>query len=441
MELRERFRLDNTFIRVFGQRERVQQLRVATVIGASVGLMFAIFNLCTEGMQVLGLVELTAVLLLVVPAFFMSSRPRWRTTAETLLMMAALTIFGALIVLGGIEGTGLFWVYTAPFLVFFLKGQRAGWRYCLGFLAGTAIYLIWLAPVLTFAHPYSASVSFHFVLSLAFYTLVAGAFHYVDSRHVQQLRQARDAAGAALQQLQQSNEITQAAYAAKTRFLAAASHDLRQPAHAIGLFSAQLEASGVNPELVAGLDASVQAMQEMLDVFFDYSRLDMQATSVELLPVELEPLFKQLRVCFSDLAAQKGLRLRIRPTTLRVQSDPVLLQRILLNLLSNALRYTESGSIFVGCRLRQGQACIEIRDSGIGISPEHHAQIFEEFFQVKNQARDRRQGLGLGLSMVQRSCELLGHTLTLRSALQRGSCFTLVLPLAQPIPSQPNTHS
>lgn len=441
MRLRGRFWLDNRFINFFGQHEREQQVRVATVIGASVGLLFAIFNLLTEGMAVLGLIELAAVLLLVVPAFILSRQSRWSAVSESLLLLAAMIIFGALIVLGGVEGTGIFWVYTAPFLVFFLKGQHAGWRYCLGFLAGCAIYLGWLAPQLSFAHPYSTTESIHFVLSLAFYTVVAAAFNYVSGRKEQQLRAARDAADTALQQVRQSKEQIEAVSAAKTRLLAAASHDLRQPAHAIGLYVAQLETAPVSPELVAGLDASVRALQEMLDVFFDYSRLDMHSTPAQPRPMPLEPVFRQLRICFADLAAQKGLRLRVRQTRAWVQSDPVLLQRVLLNLLSNALRYTERGGILVGCRMRQGQPCIEVRDSGIGIAPEHHAQIFEEFFQVKNPARERALGLGLGLSMVQRSCALLRHPLTLRSELGRGSCFTLSLPPATSDTAAPPARS
>ena len=413
------------------QPERDRQVHVTTAIGASVGLLFAIYNLSTEGMMALGLIELGAVMLLVVPAFFMSRRTGWSEFSESLLLLAAMVIFGALIVLGGVEGSGLFWVYTAPFLAFFLKGQRSGWRYCLGFLALVIVYLAWLAPQLPFSYRHSPTLSLHFVLSLVFYTLVAAAFNHVGSRSEQQLRLAQAATAKAMQELQLSKEKTEAAYAAKTRFLAAASHDLRQPAHALGLFVAQLEQGPVTPELVRGLDASVSALQEMLDVFFDYSRLDTLSGQVSTRPVQIEQLFRQLRVLFANLAAQKGLRLRIRSSAAWVQTDPVLLQRILLNLVSNAVRYTARGSILVSCRVRQGQARIEIRDSGIGIAPEHHDKIFEEFFQVRNQARDRSQGLGLGLSMVQRTCELLHHPLSLRSALHRGSCFTLTVPLAQ----------
>jgi CheY-like chemotaxis protein len=168
-------------------------------------------------------------------------------------------------------------------------------------------------------------------------------------------------------------------------------------------------------------------------VFFDYSRLEAQSSEVVLRPVSLGTVLEQLGFFFNGIAAEKGLRLRFRSTAAWVQSDPVLLQRILLNLVSNALQYTQRGSVLVACRPSHDQAHlrIEVWDSGIGIAPQHHEKIFEEFFQVENQQRDRTKGLGLGLSMVNRSCLLLNHPLQLCSELGRGSRFRLTVPLAQ----------
>jgi CheY-like chemotaxis protein/anti-sigma regulatory factor (Ser/Thr protein kinase) len=221
---------------------------------------------------------------------------------------------------------------------------------------------------------------------------------------------------------------------AKSRFLASASHDLRQPAHALGMFVARLVSlpkDVPNGELIRGVESSVRELQDMLDVFFDYSRLDSPALDLLLGPVQVNAIFTQLRKLFTGVAAEKGLRLVIRPTRLWIHSDPILLQRILLNLLSNAIRYTHSGTVLLSCRPAQGgsQARIEVWDSGIGIAQHLHAQIFEEFFQVGNQQRSRDQGLGLGLAMVERSCRLVQHTLALRSNLGCGSRFTLLAPL------------
>jgi signal transduction histidine kinase len=406
----------------FAPQERMRQVRVATTIGAVVGFLFSIFNLVTPGMQTLGLIELMAVVCLATPALIISQYRRYVGFAETMLLLAAIVIFGALIVLGGVESTGLFWVYTTPFLAFFLKGQRLGRFYSMGFLIAAGVYLMLFAQQLPFARQYSPVTSFHFLLSLGFYTLVAAAFDYVRTRYDDQLRTEKEKA--------------EEAYLAKSRFLAAASHDLRQPAHALGMFVSRLMQIPVDArtgEIVAGVDASTRALQEMLDVFFDYSRLEAQSSEVVLRPVSLGTVLEQLGFFFNGIAAEKGLRLRFRSTAAWVQSDPVLLQRILLNLVSNALQYTQRGSVLVACRPSHDQAHlrIEVWDSGIGIAPQHHEKIFEEFFQVENQQRDRTKGLGLGLSMVNRSCLLLNHPLQLCSELGRGSRFRLTVPLAQ----------
>jgi CheY-like chemotaxis protein len=155
----------------------------------------------------------------------------------------------------------------------------------------------------------------------------------------------------------------------------------------------------------------------------------------------MELVLDKLRTSFGDTARLKGLRLRIRHTAVWVHSDPVLLHRILLNLLSNAVQHTARGSVLVACRpgALPGTVHIQVRDSGVGIAPEHHKKVFEEFYQVENPERDRSKGLGLGLSIVDRSCTLLQHAIALRSALGCGSTFTLQLVRAQPEAPQGNT--
>jgi len=425
---------------LLGYDERVRQVRVATAIGSLVGLGFALFNILTDGMLVLGLIELAAVLLLIFPAIALSRFPRWVHFSESLLLLAAIVIFGALIVHGGIEGTGILWVFTTPFLAFFLKGQRLGWWCSAAFLALTSVYLLWLAPFITFGYPYSPTVATHFVLSLLFYTLVAAAFNYVRIRYEAQLLQAKDHAEKASDEARLAQQRSDAAYAAKSRFLAAASHDLRQPAHALGLFVdrlSQVRHTAPAPELLNGVQASARALQEMLDSFFDYSRLEATADQVRAVAVSIDAQFEHLRLCFANSAAEKGLTLRFRTlANTWVQTDPVLLQRVLLNLVSNAIRYTHQGSVLVTCR-RSADAQhmrIQVWDSGIGMDAQYHEQIFEEFFQIGNQARDRSKGLGLGLSMVERSCQLLRHPLELRSAAGCGTRFTLTVPQAPTMP-------
>ena len=244
---------------------------------------------------------------------------------------------------------------------------------------------------------------------------------------------------AATAELVERKDEAEAATRAKSQFLAAASHDLRQPTHALGMFVsrlAQLPHDADTAHLVANLEASVRAMQDLLDSLLDISRLDAGAVLVSVQPVALQSVFQQVGAALQMQAKERGLRLRIRSSVLWGMSDPALLQRILLNLVANALRYTARGSVLLAARTsRDGQRVrIEVRDSGIGIASEHHARIFQEFFQVHNAERDRSKGLGLGLNIVQRTAQLLGHPVGVRSALGCGSCFFVELPSTMPVP-------
>jgi signal transduction histidine kinase/CheY-like chemotaxis protein len=235
--------------------------------------------------------------------------------------------------------------------------------------------------------------------------------------------------------LREKKEEAETATLAKSRFLAAASHDLRQPTHALGMFVtrlAQLPHDHETQQLIANLEASVQAMQDLLDALLDISRLDAQSVPVQLRPFALNELFAQLNSNLALTAEEKGLRLRVRPTSVWLLSDPALLMRILLNLVGNALRYTTRGSVLLTCRVAaDGQhARIEVWDSGIGIAPVHHQDIFKEFYQVSNSERDRGKGLGLGLNIVQRTAQLLNLTLQMQSGLGCGTRFSLRVPLA-----------
>lgn len=238
-------------------------------------------------------------------------------------------------------------------------------------------------------------------------------------------------------ELRSKKEEAETATRAKSRFLAAASHDLRQPIHALGMFVARLAQLPHDREtrhLIGNLEASVRAMQDLLDALLDISRLDADAVRVQLQPVPLAPLLEQLRGALMPVATDKGLRLRVRDSHLWVQSDPTLLHRILLNLISNALRYTGHGGVLVGCRRsRDGRHLwIEVWDTGVGIAPEHQQDIFREFYQIGNPERDRSKGLGLGLNIVDRTARLLGHPLELCSVPGHGTRFRLALPLVPP---------
>ena len=237
--------------------------------------------------------------------------------------------------------------------------------------------------------------------------------------------------------LHEKIEEVQAATQIKTRFLAAASHDLRQPTHALGMFVARLAQLRHNAEaqmLIDNLERSVHALQDMLDGLLDLSKLEAGAVKAQIRAFSLAPVIDQLRTEFSLAAAENGIRLRIRASDVVVLSDPALLHRILLNLLSNALRYTQRGWVLLVCRRTADgkRVRIEVWDTGIGIAPEHHDAIFKEFYQVENVARESIKGMGLGLSIVARATQLLGYRLQLRSRLGQGTRFSLEVPVAPP---------
>lgn len=225
----------------------------------------------------------------------------------------------------------------------------------------------------------------------------------------------------------------------KTRFLAAASHDLRQPTTAIGLLASLLRKQATDPEvkeLTNMLDEAVESMESLLVGLLDISRLDAGAVRAEYQTVCMHDVFQAVRVHEASAAAAKGLSLRFRLPKrhdgqhLMVLTDPMLLHSVLRNLVANALRYTEHGGVLVAARRRgKHRLRIEVWDTGIGISPDQQHRIFDEFYQVGNAARDRTRGIGLGLAIVRRTASILGEQISLRSIPGKGSCFSIELPL------------
>lgn len=251
---------------------------------------------------------------------------------------------------------------------------------------------------------------------------------------------------AATTELAGQKDAAERANAAKSRFLAAASHDLRQPLHALSLFSADLQrqvrSGTLNelPRLAEQISVSTAMLGDMLDSLLDISRLDVAGIKPDRRPIALQPVFERIASAFRRAAKDRGIMLRFRRTPLWVDSDPILLERMISNLVSNALRYTSAGGrILVVARRRGEQLQIEVRDSGIGIAKEHQAAIFAEFFQVGNTAREHNKGLGLGLSIVDRLARALDIQVALRSRLGEGTTFSLLVPGSPPVTgAQPN---
>jgi len=216
---------------------------------------------------------------------------------------------------------------------------------------------------------------------------------------------------------------------AKSRFLAAASHDLRQPLHALGLFVAQLRPDMSAEErgrIVERVNASVAAMNELFNALLDISKLDAGALTPTVTEFPVAQLLQRIESTFAEPAREKGLSLRVLPSNAWVRSDFILLERILFNLVSNAVRYTSEGGVVVGCRKRGSQLRIEVWDTGPGIAEDQRQFIFSEFYRVGDPDRDQRAGLGLGLAIVERLCVLLGLPIELSSVVGRGSRFAVV---------------
>ena len=236
-----------------------------------------------------------------------------------------------------------------------------------------------------------------------------------------------------IQQLIKQKEKAEQANIAKTKFLAAASHDLRQPLHAMGLFLGALEERVEKQDqkmIVQKIQKSSSALKDLLDSLLDISKLDAGVIQVNLNSFYIQDLFDSLANEFESDAKEKGLRLKFINSSIEIDSDYMMVERIVRNLLSNAIRYTEDGGIVVGCRRHQGQILLAIYDTGIGIETGQMEEVFQEFHQLHNPERDRSKGLGLGLAIVKRMAELLHAPLLSASIPGKGSMFGLVVPVA-----------
>lgn len=260
-----------------------------------------------------------------------------------------------------------------------------------------------------------------------------------EQRETERLRQRSEA------KLREARQLAEQASREKTRFLATASHDLRQPIQALHLLSHLLvnsELPSATAEIANRIQAAVEGLGKMMDTLLDISKLDAGLVKPELAAFCLDELLRQLCDEYRPLAEQKGIALHCHPGSVWVHSDRHLLGRILRNLISNAIKYTPSGRIVVGVRRQAEQVRIQVLDTGVGFDQGEVGEIFREFRQLGNPARDRREGLGLGLTIVKRLCDLLGHPLEATSTRGRGSCFSVSVPLGtddKEAPAEPSS--
>ena len=269
-----------------------------------------------------------------------------------------------------------------------------------------------------------------FLISITVPSLLLSADVEVRKRGEKRLRRAQVELERKVAERTQELEL---ANAAKSRFLAMASHDLRQPLHALGLFIAQLRMplrSGERTRTIELVDATRKEMDEMLNSLLDMSKLDAGILIPTITEFPIARLLQKIETTFDQATRETGLRLRVRRSGAWVRSDAMLLERILLNLVSNAVRYTLRGGIIVGCRRRGQMLRIEVWDSGPGIPEDQKQNIFGEFFQLAARDRNRYGSMGLGLAIVDRLRLLLNHPIDLASTVGRGSRFAILVPMA-----------
>lgn len=251
------------------------------------------------------------------------------------------------------------------------------------------------------------------------------------SRQRAQAQQLMEALQRAYQSSEEARQRLESVTTARSRFFAAANHDLRQPLHALGLLSESLQHARALPEVrqvASHMSECVEGMAQVVDELLEVTRLDLGQVQVNTGAVRLAAVVEDACRPYQALARLKGLALELELPAVEVRTDPALLARVIANLVSNGIRYTAQGVVRVGAEVEEDAVRLFVRDTGQGIAEEHLPRLFEPFFQVANAARDRRQGLGLGLSTVQRLCELLNITIEVESTPGVGTCFRLRLP-------------
>ncbi len=287
------------------------------------------------------------------------------------------------------------------------------------FMEGDSVHVTLGAMLFVFV---AAATHFNYGISRTIARAITLRFENIDL--IDELRNQHQLA-------EQARTAAEEANVAKSRFLAAAGHDLRQPLHALGFFVDALQEQSLPADgrsIVSNIRRSVDVMEDLFNSLLDVSRLDAGIVRPRVATIALAPLMERVRVEYEAAARDKELSLRVPRNSLFVRSDPVLLERIMRNLVSNAVRYTDRGKIVLGARRGADRIRIEVWDSGRGIPKDKHREIFQEFRQLDNPQRDRRKGLGLGLAIVERLVKLLNHPLEVRSQLGKGSLFAVTVP-------------
>lgn len=281
---------------------------------------------------------------------------------------------------------------------------------------------------------YGSQISPVLPVALLLLLFCNGVFAHNAERHIGNAISLRFENLALVEQLREQTRVAEQANRAKSKFLASASHDLRQPAHALNLFLVSLNATRLDSQqetLVKHAKAASLASREMLDTLLDFSRIEAGVMTPKPCAMPMAGLMRQLEDEFGPQADAKGLVYRSRDCLAHVHCDPALLSLILRNLIGNAIRYTSRGGVLVAIRSRGRDKVIQVWDTGVGIEPSQHEEIFQEFYQIKNKEGVHPKGLGLGLAIVRQLVDSLGLHLTLASRPGKGTVFSLRIPVVR----------
>jgi signal transduction histidine kinase/CheY-like chemotaxis protein len=351
---------------------------------------------------------------------------------------------------GGLWGVAGVWIFATEelayrlFLLLLLAGNCAGAVIALGarFRAVAAYVLPLLLPftVVSLLHGDPIRIGFALVTGV-FFVALGFLARNIQQTVLESLRLRYENLDL-LAELRLKKEEAERANVAKSRFLAAASHDLRQPLHAMALFVSALkderQEADTHRRLLGQLNASVESLEVLFHALLDVSKLDAGTVRPEVRDFPVQAVFDRIGREYATEAADKGLRLRLVPTRALLRSDATLLERILRNLLHNAIRYTDAGGVIIGCRRCGDAVRIAVCDTGVGIEAAHLTDIFQEFYQIANPERDRSKGLGLGLAIVDRLARLLNHPLDVVSIPGRGSVFAITVPRGEVATAEPD---
>jgi two-component system, sensor histidine kinase len=307
-------------------------------------------------------------------------------------------------------------------------------------------FLPLVARIASVGDTYHYQLAGELVLIISLTTVLANTYRQALQRAID-LKVQSDELAAQLRvetlAAEDARRAAEVANRAKTQFFTAASHDLRQPLHAMGLFAEALRQKSHDSEvaqLVNSINESVDALEGLFSELLDITRIDSGGVDVNPDHFEIGGIFRKLRLHFEPTAFEKGLALRLRGAQHMVYADPLLVERILRNLVSNAIRYTNDGSVLVSCRRRGESLLLQVWDTGLGIREDQQTLVFEEFYQVPNTERvapHQRRGLGLGLAIVKRLADLMAAPLSLKSQPGHGTVFSLELPLGKAVRSRP----